>query len=253
MVGTSATGRRSRRALAVSSRPISNPLRLSMPTSRMNSVEKALKLLVASRVPTRPKAPSERPAVLDSSRLEQRAADLLAAGGVPGGCRHHHAAVHQPGQRVDLAGVVAAVGHRHHHDGVLDLVDAVPDRVGRPAAVAGDQGVQPWFPLAVVAQHRHRGVFLEVDHDQDLALGLDRVEDPVQHRDDGLALVVGGNDDRDGKGHQTTVPCPSRFQTSATGSVVSRSRYCLCGAAMISRSPLASTYSSDSRLASTLT
>ena len=39
MVGTSATGRRSRRALAVSSRPISKPLRLSMPTSRMNSVE----------------------------------------------------------------------------------------------------------------------------------------------------------------------------------------------------------------------
>ena len=39
IVGSSATGRRRRRALAVSSSPISKPLRLWMPTSRMNSVE----------------------------------------------------------------------------------------------------------------------------------------------------------------------------------------------------------------------
>jgi hypothetical protein len=39
MVGISATGRRMRLALAVSSMPISNPSRESMPTALMNSVE----------------------------------------------------------------------------------------------------------------------------------------------------------------------------------------------------------------------
>ena len=39
IVEISATGSRSRRAFAVSSRPISKPLRLWMPTSRTNSVE----------------------------------------------------------------------------------------------------------------------------------------------------------------------------------------------------------------------
>ena len=53
IVGISATGRRSRRALATSSMPISNPASDSMPTSRTNSVEYALNEFVASRVPTR--------------------------------------------------------------------------------------------------------------------------------------------------------------------------------------------------------
>ncbi len=69
MVGTSATGSRIRRAFAVNSIPISNPRRLSMPTVRMNSVEYALKLLVASRVPTRASEPSDRPASLESVPL----------------------------------------------------------------------------------------------------------------------------------------------------------------------------------------
>src|SRR5450759_5183426 len=69
MVGTSATGKRIRRALAVSSSPISNPLLLSIPTSRTNCVEYALKLLVASLVPTRASNLREAPAVLDRTPL----------------------------------------------------------------------------------------------------------------------------------------------------------------------------------------
>jgi hypothetical protein len=53
MVGSSATGRRSRRALATSSMPTSKPESDSIPTFRRNSTEYALNELVASRVPTR--------------------------------------------------------------------------------------------------------------------------------------------------------------------------------------------------------
>ena len=128
MVGISATGRRRRRALAVSSRPISKPLRLSMPTSRMNSVEYALKLLVASLVPTRPTAERGTSAAGEQA-LHQRAAHLLAAGAVAGRGSHDHAALDQAGEVVDLARVVAAVRHRHHDRAVLRVVDAVADRV----------------------------------------------------------------------------------------------------------------------------
>ena len=60
-MGISATGRRRRRALAVSSIPISKPWRLSMPTSCTNSVEYALNEFVLSLVPTRAKRWSESP------------------------------------------------------------------------------------------------------------------------------------------------------------------------------------------------
>jgi hypothetical protein len=71
MVGISATGSRSRVAFAVSSRPISNPVRLSMPTLRTNSVEYALKLLVASLVPTRARVCRDRPAARDIRPLSR--------------------------------------------------------------------------------------------------------------------------------------------------------------------------------------
>ena len=69
MVGISATRNRSRRALATSSMPISNPVSESIPTSRTKSVEYALNELVASRVPTRPNQYRERPARRESMLL----------------------------------------------------------------------------------------------------------------------------------------------------------------------------------------
>jgi len=69
IVGISATGSRSRFALAVSSIPISKPSRESMPTSRTKLVEYALNEFVASRVPSRANRRSERPAVRDSMPL----------------------------------------------------------------------------------------------------------------------------------------------------------------------------------------
>ena len=87
-----------------------------MPTSRTKAVEYALKEFVASLVPTCANSRSERPAIWRAA-LDVRAADLLAARHVPGGRRHRHAALDQARQVVDLARVVAAVGHRHHATG----------------------------------------------------------------------------------------------------------------------------------------
>ena len=131
IVGISATGIRIRRALAVSSMPISKPSRESMPTFRTKSVEYALNEFVASRVPMRASSPSDRPGRLRHQPLQQRPADLLAARHVPGGGGDRHAPVHEPREVVDLPGVVAAVGHRHHGDRRGGRGDAVPDRVGR--------------------------------------------------------------------------------------------------------------------------
>ena len=114
MVGISATGRRSRRALAVSSSPISKPARLSMPTSRTNVGR--VRLEAVGGVPgADPGEPVQRPPGQPGQQaLQPRAADLLAAGHVARRGRHHHAPLDQPGQVVDLARVVAAVGHGHH-------------------------------------------------------------------------------------------------------------------------------------------
>ena len=66
MVGISATGRRSRRAFATSSMPISKPVSESMSTSRTKSTEYALNEFVASRVPTRANQNNDSPAKRDS-------------------------------------------------------------------------------------------------------------------------------------------------------------------------------------------
>ena len=135
IVGISATGRRSRVAFAVNSRPISKPVLDSMPTSRTKSVSYALKLLVASRVPTRAnqvQSPARPPR---QHPLEPRPADLLAAGHVTRRRRDHHTAVDQPGQVVDLPRIVTTVGHRHHRHRSPRRVDAEPDRVRRTTTV----------------------------------------------------------------------------------------------------------------------
>jgi hypothetical protein len=61
IVGISATGRRSRRALDTNSRPTSKRASEPMPIVLTNSVEYALKEFVLSRVPTRAKRWSESP------------------------------------------------------------------------------------------------------------------------------------------------------------------------------------------------
>ena len=73
--------------------------------------------------------------------------------------------------------------------------------------------------------------------DQHLARQRDRLEEPVEARDDAVALVVDGDDDRDARDGVTRgTPLPSRFQMSTTGLSTSRSRYSGCGAPMTSRS-----------------
>src|SRR6266508_4417786 len=108
MVGISAIGSRSRFDFAVSSRPISNPFRDSMPTVRTNSVLYALKLFVASLVPTRANVCRVRPAQRDMSRLSRGPPTCWPPGMYRDGC-DHHAPVHEAGQIVDLARVVAAI------------------------------------------------------------------------------------------------------------------------------------------------
>ena len=56
--------------------------------------------------------------------LEPRASNLAAATHVPGGCGDRRAALDEPGELIDLAGVVTAIGHGHDHDVTLRMVDA---------------------------------------------------------------------------------------------------------------------------------
>jgi hypothetical protein len=60
--------------------------------------------------------------------------------------------------------------------------------------------VQPGLALGQALYHRPGGVPGVVDHDQDLARQQDRLEQPLKHRDDVLALVVGRDDDREPQG-----------------------------------------------------
>ena len=116
MVGISATGNRSRRALAVSSRPISKPCLLSMPTSSTNERRYALNEFVASRVPTLANSRRVWPAVRERNVLKRAPPTCWPPGHVARCGGDDDAAVDQPHQFVDLPRVVAAVGHRHDDD-----------------------------------------------------------------------------------------------------------------------------------------
>ena len=168
------------------------------PPRRTKSVSYALKLLVASRVPTRANGVQAAPRPARQHPLEPRPADLLPAGHVAGRGGDHHAAVDQPGQVVDLARVVAAVGHRHHRDRRPRGVDAEPDRVGRPAPVRVEHRAHPrvapgdllartgrWCPPACRARPGPRAG----------SSTSRRIRS--RQPDDGLALVVDRDDDRD--------------------------------------------------------
>ena len=183
IVGISATGRRSRRALATSSMPISKPASDSMPTSRTNVGRVGLERVrrVAGADPGEPAA-AISPAEPREQALEQRAADLLAAGHVAGRGRDDDAALDEAGEVVDLLGVVAAVGHRDDDDGRRGVVDAEADRVGRARPVRVEQAAQPAARAAAYSLRRPAAVRVGgvVEDDEDLARQRDRVEEPVE-------------------------------------------------------------------------
>src|SRR5262249_27110120 len=86
-------------------------------------------------------------------------------------------------------------------------------------------------------------------HDEDLDRNLDRVEDPVEVRDDRRSLVVRGDNEGDARRH-TRTPRPTMFQMSTMGLLVSRSRYGAWGAAITSTSDRSITSSIGSRSSS---
>ncbi len=186
--------------------------------------------------------------------LDNRAADLLTARHVAGRRRHRYPALHQPDELVDLPGVVAPVRHGHHGHRGGRGVDAEPDRVRGPATVGVDQAFQPRFLLRVLLGHRHGRVVGRIDDHQHLARQPDRLEQPVKHAEDLLALVVRGHHHRDAGtlGHIWT-PCPRMSQMSAAGLPVTSPRYSGCGAPTTSRSDRVITSSRGSRPGSTVT
>src|SRR4051812_20329205 len=185
--------------------------------------------------------------------LEPRAAHLLAARHVAGGGGDDRAALDESHEVVDLAGVIAAVGHGDDHRGRRRVVDAVPDRVRRAPAVGVDEVPEARLLGVVLLDHGDRRVLGRVDDDEDLRGERHRFEDPVETGDDALAFVVGGDDDGDARGlvGHTATPLPATFQTSASGLSVTSPLYSACGVATISRSAFSSTASRGRRVSST--
>src|SRR5581483_4884350 len=119
-------------------------------------------------------------------------------------------------------------------------------------AVGVERRPQPGLGLGVLLEVRNRRVVRRIEHHEHLARQGHRLEDAVEAGDDGVALVVCGDDDRDARLHSRT-PSPSRPQMSTTGLSVGSDAYALCGAPTMSRSARAITSSSGSRSGSTLT
>src|SRR5437588_11949031 len=82
-----------------------------------------------------------------------------------------------------------------------------------------------------------------VVHDEDLERQVDRRAQAIEARDDAVALVVYGDDDRDARCH-TRSPLPRRFHMSTTGVVPSSPAEVEWGVAITRRSDSARTSSS---------
>jgi hypothetical protein len=99
--------------------------------------------------------------------FEAGAADLLSAGHVAGGGGYDHAAVDESGEFVDLAGVVAAVGHGDDHDWGGGGFDAVADGVGGAWSVGVQYGADSWVEGGDLGGVGDGGVVGGVVDDQD--------------------------------------------------------------------------------------
>ena len=159
---------------------------------------------------------------LREEALEGRAADLLSAGHVARGARDDDTALDEPHEVVDLAGVVAAVGHRHDDRGGGGVIDAVADRVAGAAAVLVDENAEPRVGARQLLHGLDGRVVGGVDDDERLERQRHRLCDARQDGLDRPALAVRGHDDREpdlgGRGHMT-VPSPRQPQMSITGGV----------------------------------
>ena len=149
-------------------------------------------------------------------RLQHGPAHLLASTRIPGGGCHHDSALDQAGQRFDLLGIVATIGHRDHHDVGVGVVGSVPDGARRPWPVVVEDGPEPGLRERVLVYVRGGGVVNRVVDDEHLSGEGESLEDPVQAGDDGLTFVVRGDDDADARFHIRT-PSPTSPQMSATG------------------------------------
>ena len=154
--------------------------------------------------------------------LDPRAPHLLTTTHVPGGARDHDAALHQPGELVDLHGVIAPVRHGHDHDVSRRLPDTEAQGVRRSATGGVEHRPQSRLVLRVRLEKRNRGVVGEVVDDQHLRRQSDRLEDAIEKGHDRCALVEGGDHDADSRIH-TLTPLPRRLVMSTTGFTVSRS------------------------------
>jgi hypothetical protein len=102
-------------------------------------------------------------------------------------------ALNQQHEFIDLARVVASVGHGDRHDGRRCMVDAVADGVSRPAAIVVDQHPELRMLLREASDRLDRRVIVGVDDDHDLGVGLDCGDDAFQPRKNIFALVVCGD------------------------------------------------------------
>ena len=70
---------------------------------------------------------------------------MAPASGVAGSRSDRDSPVHEPGQGVDLHGVVAAVRHRHDDDLGRGLSEPVADGPGRALSIAVVHRHDPWI------------------------------------------------------------------------------------------------------------
>ena len=221
MVGSSATGRPRRRALATSSMPSSNPASESMPTRSTNAREYALNELVASWVPTCASEVQGDTGEARDAPLHPWAAHLLAAAHVPRCARHHNASLDEARELIDLHRIVTAIGHGHHDNVRGGLRDTEPQCVCRPASERVEHGPQTLFALDVRLEKRDCRVIDGVVHDQHLCGQRDGLEDAIEKGNHRRTLVVRGDHDADAWLH-TRTPLPRRLVMSTTGVTVSK-------------------------------
>ncbi len=184
IVGISATGRRRRRALATSSIASSKPASDSIPTSCTKARSYALKELVASWVPTRANQYSDTPARRENVDFTHGASICR-----PPGMYRLAAATTTPrstsrASASTCVGVVGAVGHRDDHDLGRGVLDSVANRVRGAATESIERRHDPRIVLCELLYVRPGRVVDRVVYDQDLARQCDRVEQPVETRDE---------------------------------------------------------------------
>lgn len=126
------------------------------------------------------------------------------------------------------------------------------DGIRRTATIGVDRKTRTWIATSELVDKGNRRITFVVDDYDDLGIDLDRFTHSFENRNDSLALLIGGNDDRD-PGCQRRTPASRQFHTSTIGRSVTNVRYSGCGAPMMRMSDRESTSSSDNNDASVVT